>query len=61
MKNSNDTIENRTRDLPACSAVRQPTAPQIAPLISILIKNNIWGTGFLCHLWYENVANEDLH
>jgi hypothetical protein len=27
MKNSNDTIENRTRDLPACTAVPQPTAP----------------------------------
>ena len=27
MKNSNDTIGNRTRDLPACSAVLQPTAP----------------------------------
>ena len=27
MKNSNDTIGNRTRDLPACSAVTQPTAP----------------------------------
>ena len=26
MKNSNDTIGNRTRDLPACSAVSQPTA-----------------------------------
>jgi hypothetical protein len=25
MKNSNDTIGNRTRDLPACSAVLQPT------------------------------------
>jgi len=24
MKNSNDTIENRTSDLPACSAVPQP-------------------------------------
>jgi len=24
MKNSDDTIENRTRDLPACSAVPQP-------------------------------------
>jgi hypothetical protein len=30
MKNSNDTIENRTRDLPACSAVPQPTAPPAA-------------------------------
>jgi hypothetical protein len=28
MKNSNDTIGNRTRDLPACSAVPQPTAPR---------------------------------
>jgi len=27
MKNSNDIIVNRTRDLPACSAVPQPTAP----------------------------------
>jgi hypothetical protein len=26
-KNSNDTIGNRTRDLPVCGAVRQPTAP----------------------------------
>jgi len=27
MKNSNDTIGDRTRDLPACSAVPQPNAP----------------------------------
>jgi len=26
MKNSNDAIENRNRDLPSCSAVPQPTA-----------------------------------
>jgi len=26
MKNSSDTIGNRTRDLPACSAVPQPNA-----------------------------------
>ena len=31
MKNSNDTIGNRTRDLLACSAVPQPTAPPRAP------------------------------
>jgi hypothetical protein len=31
MKNSNDTIGNQTRDLPACSAVPQPTAPLRAP------------------------------
>jgi len=32
MKDSSDTIRNRTRDLPACSAVPQPTAPPCAPL-----------------------------
>jgi hypothetical protein len=31
MKNSNDTIGNRTRDPPAFSAVPQPTAPPRAP------------------------------
>ena len=33
MKNSKDTIENRTRDLPACSAVPQQTAPPRAHTI----------------------------
>jgi len=33
MKNSSDTIGNRTRDLPACSAVPQPTTPQRVPKI----------------------------
>jgi hypothetical protein len=32
VKNSSDTIGNQTRDLPACSAVPQPTAPLRAPL-----------------------------
>jgi hypothetical protein len=32
MKNSNDTIGNRSRDLPVCSAVPQPTAPPRAPV-----------------------------
>jgi len=31
MKNFNDSIGNRTRDLPACSAVLQPTAPPRTP------------------------------
>jgi hypothetical protein len=30
MKNSNDTIGNRLRDLPVCSAVPQPTGPPAA-------------------------------
>jgi hypothetical protein len=32
MKNSNDTIENRTHDLPDCNAVPQPTAPPGGPV-----------------------------
>jgi len=32
MKNSIDTIGNRTRDLPACTAVPQPIASPRAPL-----------------------------
>jgi len=31
MKNSKDTMGNRNRDLPACSAVPQPTVPPRAP------------------------------
>ena len=33
MKNSNDTIGSRTRNLPAFSAVTQPTAPPRAPIL----------------------------
>ena len=31
MKNSSDTIGNRTRNLPVCSTVPEPTAPPHAP------------------------------
>ena len=31
MKNSNETVWNRNRDLPACSAVPQPARPPRAP------------------------------
>ena len=40
MKISNDTIGNRTRDLPACSAVPHLTAPPRAPSI-LYHKHNI--------------------
>jgi hypothetical protein len=36
MKNSNDTIGNQTRDLPACSAVPQPTAAPAACRLDLL-------------------------
>ena len=35
MENCNDTMGNRTRDLPACSAVPQPTALRRAPEIDV--------------------------
>jgi len=35
LKNSNDLIGNRTRDLPACSAVPQPTAPPRADSVGV--------------------------
>jgi hypothetical protein len=31
MKNSNDTVGNRARDLPVCNALPQPTAPPRDP------------------------------
>jgi hypothetical protein len=33
MKNPNDPIGNRTRDLPTCSAMPQPTAPPLTQVI----------------------------
>ena len=47
MKNSNDTIGNRTRDLPACSAVPQPTAPPRTPTV-------LHDIGLMCPCAKEN-------
>jgi len=41
MKNSNDIIGNRTRDLPACSAVLKETAPPRGTLDLITYSNPI--------------------
>jgi hypothetical protein len=42
IKKSNDTIGNRTRDLPACSAVPQPTAPPAAcPHFLLIMTDNM--------------------
>jgi len=49
MKNSNDTIGNRTRDLPACSAVPQPTAPPRAHRLVV------GRAGIRTHSWPSNV------
>jgi hypothetical protein len=47
MKNSSDTIGNRTRGLPTCSAVPQPTAPPRIPNIygrlnKLNVSDNAW-------------------
>jgi hypothetical protein len=39
MKNSNDTIGNRTRDFPVCSAVPQPLRHRLQSHLSPLNKN----------------------
>jgi hypothetical protein len=36
MKNSNYTVGNLNHDLPACSAVSQPTAPRRVPFTTFL-------------------------
>ena len=41
MKNSNETVGNRTRDLPTCSVVSQPTAPPAACPSSSDVRNLI--------------------
>jgi len=42
MKNSIDTIGNRARDLPACSAVPQPTAPPRAHTVNRTTRKSKW-------------------
>jgi hypothetical protein len=46
MKNSKDIIGNRTRDLPACSAVPQHIGGNIAILLILLVLHA--GNVFLC-------------
>jgi hypothetical protein len=42
MENSNDTIGNQIRDLPACSAVYQPTAtPRTPSLMLVKLQNGM--------------------
>jgi len=41
MKNFHDSIGNRTRDLPTCVAVPQPTALMHAPIYTIVGTNII--------------------
>jgi hypothetical protein len=43
MQNSSDTIGNRIRDLPTCSAVPQPTAP-LCTLFTLQAERNLMYT-----------------
>ena len=56
MKNPNDTIGNRTRDLPTCSAVPQPTALPRAALWKILARNREEVTGIRGMKHVDNLA-----
>ena len=62
MKNSNGTIGNRTRDLPTCSAVPQPTALPRAPFVisgGILFNMLVFGINemvFVFPLKFQNVV-----
>ena len=58
MKNSSDTIGNRTRDLPACSAVPQPTALPRAPIyIYIYILKPAQELRLILFLCYDFLAD----
>ena len=48
MKNSNNSIGIRTRDLPACSVVPQPTEPPRAPPLYVESNFKIVAKGWLC-------------
>jgi hypothetical protein len=50
MKNFNDTIGNRTRDLPVCSAEPQPTAPTPARLRAVQNHKRNANTKYNCRM-----------
>jgi hypothetical protein len=54
MKKPNDTIGNRTRDLPACSAVPQPTAPPHHNVEGDKNKEDEWAMWYMC-------GRQDMH
>jgi hypothetical protein len=56
MKNSSDPIGNRTRYVPACSAVPQPTAPPRAPNFKLRTVKLVLTPLFILHY----VAEEQL-
>jgi hypothetical protein len=55
MKNSNDTIGNRTRDLLVFSEMPQPTAPPRVPTTNWVLNPEVASSSFV-----ENVCNRNL-
>ena len=52
MKNSNDSFGNRTRDLPTCNAVPQPTSPPRAPT-TCKYEDKVRARRLRCVLWFS--------
>jgi len=53
VKNSIDTIGNRTRNFPVCNSIPQPTEPPRAPIANLEHQADVHGTGYECR------ANEE--
>ena len=56
MKNSNDTIGNRTRDLLACSTVPQPTEPPRAPSSSLVLLFTVMCSDIFMYVTYTSIT-----
>jgi hypothetical protein len=61
MKNPNDTIGNRTRDLPVCSAVPQPTVVQVKTCYVSVIFNHLPHTSFSVQFLVPNYQSKLRH
>ena len=62
MKNSNDSIGNRTRDLPACSAVPQPSATLEIntvrdPITDTEVTCALVNLVYVCNMPHANLVN----
>ena len=64
MKNSSDTIGNRTRDLPSCSAVPQLTAASRAPVYDCIMYILYFNISYIQPNWdveFENHCSDLIH
>ena len=60
MKNSNETIGNRTRDLRACSAGPQPNAPPRTPAVHTQTHTHTRVCVYICYTeWRRLVKSQD--